>query len=145
MTPLETIRAINSACDLAHIDSDPAPLFAGKLYRTKWGKGQLATLWYIGNGAYKFRGKTMLEARGELTKFLLGDDSAVAQDITAGLIVYLLSWRRKLVLIGERADAARERRAVKDKARYAEQKALSYAEWVDSVLTGQADVEGDAA
>jgi hypothetical protein len=124
MTPLETIRHVNTACDRAHIDSEPAPLFAGKLYRTKWGKGQLTTLWYIGNGAYKFRGKTMLEARGELTKFLLGDDSAITQDITAGLIVYLLSWRRKLVLIGERVAAARERRSVKDKARYAEQKAL---------------------
>jgi hypothetical protein len=145
MTPLETIRAINAACDKAHIDSDPAPLFAGKLYRTKWGKGQLTTLWYIGNGAYKFRGKTMLEARGELTKFLLGDDSAIAQDVTAGLLVYLLSWWRKVNLIAQRADAAKERRSVKDKARYAEQKALSYAEWAENQLTGQTDSEGEAA
>lgn len=144
MTPLETIRAINAACDKAHIDGDHAPLFAGKLYRTKWGKGQLATLWYIGNGAYKFQAKTMLDARGELTKFMLGDDSAIARDVTAGLIVYLLSWRRKVNLIAERAQAAKERRSVKDKARYAEQKALSYAEWAETMLMGQ-DVEGDAA
>ena len=145
MTPLETIRAINAACDKAHIDSDYAPLFTGKLYRTKWGKGQLATLWYIGNGAYKFQAKTMLDARGELTKFMLGDDSAVYKDVTAGLLVYLLSWRRKITLIGERVAAARERRSVMDKARYAEQKAITYSEWADSVIAGQGDSEGDAA
>ena len=119
MTPLETIRAINAACDKAHIDSDHAPLFAGKLYRTKYGKGSLSTLWYIGNGAYRFQAKSMLEARGELTKFMLGDDSAAYKDVTAGLIVYLLSWRRKVNLIAERVAAARERKLERDRERKA--------------------------
>lgn len=135
MTPLETIRHINAACDKAHIDGDGVPLFAGMLYRTKYGKGQITTLWYIGNGTYRFRGKSMLEARGELTKFMLGDDSAIARDVTAGLIVYLLSWRRKITLIAERVSAAKERR---------EQKALTFAEWAENMLAGQVDNE-DAA
>jgi hypothetical protein len=140
MTPLEIIRAINAACDRAHIDSDGVPLFGGMLYRTQYGKGALSTLWYVGNGAYKFRGKSMLEVRGELTKFMLGDDSALAQDVTAGLIVYLLSWRRKLLLIAERADAARERKLAKDR----ERKRTSYQAWAANQLTGQVGTE-DAA
>jgi hypothetical protein len=140
MTPLETIRAINAACDKAHIDGDGVPLFAGMLYRTKYGKGQLSTLWYIGNGAYKFRGKSMLEARGELTKFMLGDDSATAKDVTAGLIVYLLSWRRKMLLISERAQAARERKLASDR----ERQRISYQAWAENQLAGQVGTENAA-
>jgi hypothetical protein len=137
MTPLETIRAINSACDRAHVDGDGVPLLGGTLYRTQYGKGKRATLWYVGNGIYKFQGKDMMSVRGELTKFMLGDDSAECRDVTAGFIAYLLSWRRKRVLIAERHDAARERKLAKDRER--KRTTVTHEQWVAQQLAGLED------
>ena len=125
MTPLETIRAINAACDKAHIDGIPVLLLTGKLWRTKWRSS--AILWYaVDNCVYKFKEKTLLAARGELVKFVLGDTSARVTDVT----------EQQHAFIAKRWQAA--------KARH-EQKALTYSEWADSVLAGQADNEGEAA
>lgn len=98
MTPLETIRHVNAACDKAHIDGEPVRLLTGKLWRTKWRSH--AVLWYaVDNRVYKFKEKTLIAARGELVKFVLGDDSARVTDVT----------EQQHAFIAERWQAAKER------------------------------------
>lgn len=113
MTPLETIRAVNAACDKTHLDQPPVDLLSGKLWRTKFRAS--AVLWYAVDGrTYKVKAKTLLAARGELIRFLLGERDA-AQDVT-----------EQLALIAERVEAAKARRAAK--------RQVTHAEWVAGVL-----------
>ena len=124
MTPLETIKHTNAAVDTVDLDGLPVTLLTGKLWRTKWRNP--AVLWYaVDNRVYKFKEKSLIAARGELVKFVLGDKSARVTDVT----------ENQHALIAERWQAAKAR-----KAQAQETKALTHEEWVAGMLgdTGEA-------